>query len=71
MILAIWFLVDVSKYLGILASEFFIVMVHLPFLTWVYADTASAACPAHPGSLDIMSVIFLRLSFVILMIPVQ
>ena len=24
-------------------------------LTWVQADTASAACPAHPGSLEIMS----------------
>ena len=27
-------------------------------LTWVQADTASAACPAHPCSLDIMSMIF-------------
>ena len=58
MILAISVVVDESKYLGILASEFLIVMVHLPFLTWVWADTASAACPAHPGSLDMMSVIF-------------
>ena len=24
-------------------------------LTWVYADTATATCPAHPGSLDKMS----------------
>ena len=27
-------------------------------LTWVKADTASAACPAHPCSLDIMSMTF-------------
>ena len=27
-------------------------------LTWVLADTASAACPAHPGSLEIMSMTF-------------
>ena len=27
-------------------------------LTWVQADTASAACPAHPGRLEIMSVTF-------------
>ena len=27
-------------------------------LTWVYAGTASAACPAHPGSLDILSMTF-------------
>ena len=27
-------------------------------LTWVQADTASAACPAHPGSLDIISMTF-------------
>ena len=27
-------------------------------LTWVSADTASAACPAHPGSLDKTSITF-------------
>ena len=27
-------------------------------LTWVQADTASAACPEDPGSLDIMSMTF-------------
>ena len=27
-------------------------------LTWVYADTASAACPAHPGSLAMTSITF-------------
>ena len=26
--------------------------------TWVQADTASAACPAHPGSLDMISITF-------------
>ena len=26
--------------------------------TWVLADTASAACPAHPGSLDMISMTF-------------
>ena len=28
------------------------------FFTWVYADTASAACPAHPGSLEMTSMTF-------------
>ena len=27
-------------------------------LTWVQADTASAACPEHPGSLDMISMTF-------------
>ena len=27
-------------------------------LTWVKTDTASAACPAYPGSLEIMSMTF-------------
>ena len=27
-------------------------------LTWVQADTTSAACPAHPGSLDMISITF-------------
>ena len=26
--------------------------------TWVLADTASAACPAHPGNLDMISMTF-------------
>ena len=26
--------------------------------TWVLADTASAACPSHPGSLDMISMTF-------------
>ncbi len=50
--------VDVSKYLDILTLEFFN-NVGASFLwTWVLADTASAACLAHPGSLDIMLMIF-------------
>ena len=32
--------------------------MHLPFLTLVSSDTASAAGPAHPGSLEIMSMTF-------------
>ena len=39
-------------------------------LTWVLADTASAACPAHPGSLDMISMTLLP-SFVMLKILVQ
>ena len=27
-------------------------------LTWVLGDTASGACPAHPGSLEMMSMTF-------------
>ena len=38
--------------------------------TWVWADAASAACPEHPGSLDIVSM-NLRPSFEMLMILVQ
>ena len=29
-----------------------------PIFTWVYVDTASAACPAHPGSLAMTSITF-------------
>ena len=38
--------------------------------TWVYADTASAACPEHPGSLEKCPWL-LRLSFEVLMILAQ
>ena len=58
MILAICALVDVSKNLDILILEFQVTLVHFSFLTWEKADTASAACPAHPGSLDIIFIIF-------------
>ena len=27
-------------------------------ITWVYSVTASTACPAHPGSLDMISTTF-------------
>ena len=30
----------------------------LPNFTWVYADTASAACPSQPGNLALTSIIF-------------
>ena len=55
MILAICALVDVSKYRDILTYDFSMTLVHHPFLTCGKADTASAAWPEHPGSLDIMS----------------
>ena len=38
--------------------EFSIILEHLPFLPGKKADTASAACPAHPGSLDMISMTF-------------
>ena len=51
-------MVDESICLDILTLEFSITSVHLPFLTWEKEDTASAACPAHPISLEIMSMTF-------------
>ena len=59
MIGAICALVDVSQYLdghsdfGILNS-----VGASSIFTWVKADTASAACPEHPGSLDTKSMTF-------------
>ena len=38
--------------------EFSMILEHLPILTWVQADTASAACPSQPGSLDTTSKTF-------------
>ena len=38
--------------------EFFNNVGASSILTWVFADTASAACPSHPGSLDTKSMIF-------------
>ena len=49
---------DVSKYLDILTLEFFNNVDASSILTSVKADTASAACPEHPGNLDIMSVTY-------------
>ena len=50
------------QFLDILTSKFLTVMVHRDgassTLTCVQADTASAACPAHPGSPDITSMTF-------------
>ena len=57
LILAICASVDVSKYLGILTGNFNDVCAS-SILTCVKADTASAACPEHPGSLDIVSMTF-------------
>ena len=53
MIWAICALADVSVYLDILILRFFKKKMNdgaSSILTWVSADTASAACPAHPGS---------------------
>ena len=52
MILAICVEEDESKCLDIPIWQFSIICEHLPFFTWVQADTASAACPAHSGSQD-------------------
>ena len=58
MIWAICVSVDVSKYLDILTLGIFNNFGASSILTWVQADTASAACPAHLGSLDTMSMTF-------------
>ena len=51
-------MVDESKCLDIPIWEFSIIVEHLPLFSWVQADTASAACPAQPGSLDMISITF-------------
>ena len=57
MIWAICVVVDESKCLDIPILELAKTLMHLPF--WpVSADTASAACPEHPGSLEKMSMTF-------------
>ena len=48
-------MVDESKCLDIPILEFSIIWEHPPFFTWVLEDTASAACPAQPGNLEIIS----------------
>ena len=58
MIWAICALADVSKYLDILILEFCNDVGAASILTRVQADAASAACPEHPGSLDVMSMTF-------------
>ena len=58
MIYAICVSVDVSKYLDIPTSELYNNDGASSILTWVRADTASAACPAHPGSLAMTSITF-------------
>ena len=55
MILAICVVVDESKCLDTPILEFSIILGASFILTWVFAHTASAACPAHPGSPEIMS----------------
>ena len=51
-------MVDESKCLDIPIFEFSIIWEHLPFFTWVLADTASAACPSQPGNLEMISMTF-------------
>ena len=58
MVSAICVWVDVSKSVYILTWEFFYSDGASSILTWVLADTASAAWPAHPNSLEIMSMTF-------------
>ena len=50
--------VDESKCLDIPILEFSIILERLPFLPGYKTDTASAACPAHPDSLDMISMTF-------------
>ena len=52
MILAICVVVDESKSLDIPILEFSVILEHLPFLP------GSAACPAQPGSLEMISMTF-------------
>ena len=56
MILATCVVVDVSRCLDALTWEVSAMLVRLPFR--LLADTASAACPAHPGSLATTSISF-------------
>ena len=47
--------VNVSQDLDMLTSEFLNSDGASSILTWVQTDIASAVCPAHPGSLDIVT----------------
>ena len=58
MIWAICVVADESKCLDIPIWEFGKMLERPPFFTWVYADTASAVCPAHPGNLEMISTTF-------------
>ena len=58
MIKAICVVADESKCLDIPILEFSAIWVHPPFLPGFQADTASAACPAQPGSLEMISMTF-------------
>ena len=58
MILTICVVVDESKCLDILIFRIFNKDGASSILTWVQPDTASAACPAQPGSLDVTSITF-------------
>ena len=56
MILAICVVVDESKCLDIYTLGIFNNFGASSIFTWVQADTASAACPSHPGSLEMTSI---------------
>ena len=58
MILAICIVEDVSKRLDIHMFRILSNLGASSNFTWVYADTASAACPSLPGNLAITSMIF-------------
>ena len=58
MILAICVVADESKCLDTPILEFFNNFGASSILTWVQADTASAACPENPGSLHSTSITF-------------
>ena len=49
---------DVSMRLNILTSEFFCNVEASSIFLWVYADTASAACPSQSGNLAVTSMTF-------------
>ena len=57
MILAICVVVDESKCLDIQILEFSIICEASSIFSWVFADTASAACPSQPDSLEMISMI--------------
>ena len=58
MIFTICALVDESKCLDTPILGIFNNVDASSILTWVYAVVASAACPEHPGSLDMISMTF-------------
>ena len=58
MILAVSVVVDGSICLDILIWEFSVILDHLPFLPVYKQILRQAACPAHPGNLEMISMTF-------------